>query len=182
MDEVILSRVPRLFLFLGGVYFAIQLFAWILLENPPSANPVPFPAEVYEEIIPQSEMFTFSTIVVLEHGQQTFPIEDAEEDQPHSTLRYIGRLLLSPYFVALWFIFLLNDQAIMAATGLYKAFGLTFSWMDDDAFLTLIGSLGSLAGAGGRLAWGLLSDHFHYKVSRSQFSSETLFTIVFCSH
>lgn len=73
-----------------------------------------------------------------------------------------SNLIRSPLFYALWFTFLFNDQSIIGVTGLYKAFGLSFC--TDDSYLTLIGSLGSISNALGRLIWGLLSDRHEYKV------------------
>lgn len=75
----------------------------------------------------------------------------------------LNQILRSPLFYALWFTFLFNDQAIIAITGLYKAFGLQY-WSDDKS-LTLIGSLGSISNALGRLGWGFLADRMEYRVS-----------------
>ena len=74
----------------------------------------------------------------------------------------LSRILRSPLFYALWFTFLFNEQSIIAVTGLYKAFGLNF-WSDDKS-LTVIGSLGSISNALGRLFWGCLADRVEYRV------------------
>ena len=89
------------------------------------------------------------------------PLPDAETP--------LSKILRSPLFYALWFTFLFNDQAIIAVTGLYKAFALEF-WSNDET-LTIIGSLGSVANAMGRLIWGFLADRFEYKVITVSFTN-----------
>ena len=76
-------------------------------------------------------------------------------------------VIRSPLFVALWFTFLFNDQTIIGVIGLYKAFGLNF-WTDDKN-LTLVGSIGAIFNALGRLAWGFLADRVQYRVNYYNF-------------
>lgn len=82
------------------------------------------------------------------------------------------QILRSPLFYALWFTFLFNDQAIIAITGLYKAFGLQF-W-NNDKTLTLIGSLSSISNAACRLVWGLLADRMEYRVSITEIDLQVI--------
>lgn len=71
-------------------------------------------------------IFLTNPSVAIEHEEASI----IEEDNKNGSIR--REVILSPLFFALWLTFLFNDQAIMATTGLYKAFGLNFPWMDDD--------------------------------------------------
>lgn len=125
-------RVPGLFVFLGCIYLAIQLFAVIFIRNPP---------------------------VPLAIKTETADVHLTISPEPKVS---VWQLVRSPLFIALWFTFLFNDQTIIGVIGLYKAFGLYF-WTDDKC-LTLVGSLGAIFNALGRLAWGFLADRVQYRV------------------
>ena len=73
-----------------------------------------------------ASIFLTNPPVAIEHEEASIIVE---ENKKGSIRREV---ILSPLFFALWLTFLFNDQAIMAITGLYKAFGLNFPWMDDD--------------------------------------------------
>ncbi|KZS10578.1 Uncharacterized protein APZ42_024877 [Daphnia magna] len=130
-DENVLMRVPGLFVFLGCIYLAIQLFAVIFIRNPP---------------------------VPLAIKTETADVHLTISPEPKVS---VWQLVRSPLFIALWFTFLFNDQTIIGVIGLYKAFGLYF-WTDDKC-LTLVGSLGAIFNALGRLAWGFLADRVQYR-------------------
>lgn len=121
-----------MFILLGSVNLAIQLFAVIFITNPPEA---------------------------LTRQETTVRLFISADPAAIPLLQ----ILRSPLFYALWFTFLFNDQAIIAITGLYKAFGLQF-WTNDNT-LTLIGSLSAISSAVCRLAWGFLADRMEYRVS-----------------
>lgn len=133
---MVLSKVPELFILLGIIGVVIQACAITFITNP-CVN-IPLRIETDKD----SVLFSNSGKI------------------PIATL---SSLLKSPKFYALWFTFLFNDQSIIGVTGLYKAFGLSFC--SDDSYLTLIGSLGSISNAFGRVGWGFLSDRHDYKVT-----------------
>lgn len=91
--------------------------------------------------------------------EETIDVQLSIPPEPMVPLLHVIR---SPRFVALWFTFLFNDQTIIGVIGLYKAFGLNF-WTDDKN-LTLVGSVGAIFNALGRLAWGFLADRVQYRV------------------
>ncbi|XP_046654417.1 L-lactate transporter-like [Daphnia pulicaria] len=90
--------------------------------------------------------------------EETIDVQLSIPPEPMVPLLHVIR---SPRFVALWFTFLFNDQTIIGVIGLYKAFGLNF-WTDDKN-LTLVGSVGAIFNALGRLAWGFLADRVQYR-------------------
>lgn len=64
-------------------------------------------------------------------------------------------------FYHLWFMFASNGMAVVFTATLYKFFALTF--IDDDHFLALVGSIASVFNCTGRIIWGVLADKVSYK-------------------
>lgn len=59
---------------------------------------------------------------------------------------------------------LTSAMAGLCLAGNFKAFGVQQPALNNDAFLTLVGSLSSLLGnAGGRIFWGAMLDHFGFR-------------------
>ena len=62
----------------------------------------------------------------------------------------------------IYFMFFCNCVTVNFIGALYKAFGQTF--IHDDFFLALIGSISSVFNAGGRIVWGVLTDRTSFKL------------------
>ena len=66
-------------------------------------------------------------------------------------------------FYHLWVMFLLAGFAVNFISSLYKVFGLSF--IDDDQFLAVVGSVSAILNCAGRIVWGLIADRFGFKFS-----------------
>lgn len=75
---------------------------------------------------------------------------------PRETLR-------QPEFYKLWCMYLFNGQGISFISSLYKAFGQTF--ITDDYFLAVVGSLAAVCNGAGRIMWGALADRYCFKTA-----------------
>lgn len=64
-------------------------------------------------------------------------------------------------FYLLWFMFLLNTEAVVYVSSVSKIFGETF--ISGDRFLTAVTSASSGFNAAGRILWGLVSDRVSFK-------------------
>ena len=90
-----------------------------------------------------------------------------------------GQMVRTREFWILWVTFLLNMQSIGYITSMYKVatillcnvicmismhqvYGQTF--IQDDHFLAMVGTVAAIFNAGGRVVWGQLCDSFGYKV------------------
>ena len=82
-------------------------------------------------------------------------------------------------FWILWLTFVVNTQAVGYINSMYKAFGQTF--IDDDHFLTGVGSAAAIFNSGGRVLWGHLYDKFGYKMCMMMVTSliSTLFSTLY---
>ncbi|KAL5270342.1 hypothetical protein ACHWQZ_G001162 [Mnemiopsis leidyi] len=67
-------------------------------------------------------------------------------------------LFKSPKFYVLYLIILILSLTLLTSTELYKFIGIEA--INDDKFLNLVGALGAVANAFGRVTWGLILDRF----------------------
>ncbi|XP_022338088.2 apicoplast pyruvate carrier 1-like isoform X1 [Crassostrea virginica] len=155
-QDDILDRVPFCFLLLGGCYAAMQFVGVMLLRDPP---------EECHSLINSKESLNSAiddeiteTTPILKN-ENTGNNEDESEERnltPRETLQ-------QPEFYKLWFMYLFNGQGISFISSLYKAFGQTF--IADDYFLAIVGSLAAVCNGAGRIMWGALADKFCFKTA-----------------
>lgn len=100
---------------------------------------------------------------------------DKEQPTPSSPLRkrsWTRNIItsLTPWqvlckynFYFLWVMLLLNGTAIAVFVTLFKFFGIAF--IENDHFLTAIGSVAAIFNAVGRIFWGFIADKFSYKLA-----------------
>lgn len=88
------------------------------------------------------------------------------------------QMLRKPNFYMLWFMFLFNGIAVTFTATLYKVFGLTF--VTDDHFLAVVGSIASVLNCLGRIVWGLVADATSHKFALVLLSGTmTIFILTF---
>ncbi|XP_033733057.1 oxalate:formate antiporter-like isoform X2 [Pecten maximus] len=140
-QDSILDRVPSMFLILGGCYAAMQLIGVILLKDPP---------EGLNEQINRND-------------EETRLISSIASVDVKNTDLAPRQVLKKKAFYMLWFLYLFNGQGIQFISSLYKTYGQTF--IKDDRFLAIVGSLAAVCNGGGRILWGYLADKFCFKVA-----------------
>ena len=70
-------------------------------------------------------------------------------------------VLKSFSFYHLWIMMLLAGFAVSFIATLFKVFGLSF--INDDQFLAIVGSVSAILNSAGRIVWGLIADRVSYK-------------------
>lgn len=70
-------------------------------------------------------------------------------------------MLKTQSFYVIWFIYFCNQFGISYISTYYKFFGQGF--ISDDHFLSLVGSIASIANATGRIFWGFVGDRYSYQ-------------------
>ncbi|XP_062609010.1 oxalate:formate antiporter-like [Saccostrea cucullata] len=157
-QDNILDRVPHSFLLLGGCYAAMQFIGSMLLQEPP---------EQYSPLINCKEARRTKNggknkgANMLDEESDS----DKENENPNGEERNFSprETLRQSEFYKLWFIYLFNGQGISFISSLYKAFGQTF--ISDDYFLAVVGSLSAVCNGGGRIMWGALADKYSFKTA-----------------
>merc|ERR1712048_54725 len=72
--------------------------------------------------------------------------------------------IFSSRFLVMWLMIMTSATSGMFLVGAYKAFGIQQPALNNDEYLTLVGSVSSLlSNAGGRIFWGSLSDVYGFK-------------------
>ncbi|XP_060077328.1 uncharacterized protein LOC132556890 [Ylistrum balloti] len=140
-QDSILDKVPSMFLVLGGCYAAMQVIGVICLKDPP--------ADMSEQINRNEE--------------ETQLVASTTSVDVRDTDSTPGQVLQRKSFYMLWFLYLFNGQGIQFISSLYKTYGQTF--IKDDRFLAVVGSLAAVCNGGGRILWGYLADKFCFKVA-----------------
>ena len=156
-DEAILSRVPSLFVLLGGVYLIIQVIACLLIFRPPQ-----YPNEI---------IFNEGKFLLIKSPSETVldcSYSSCDEDSTSSSVTTVQKLDLTPKeairtnaFIQMWLMFALSTQSVQFINTMYKAFGQQF--IKDDHFLAFVGSIASIFNAGGRIIWGQVLDKTSFK-------------------
>lgn len=73
------------------------------------------------------------------------------------------KMLKTPNFYHLWFVFVLNAIGLTCIITMYKMFGQTV--IKDDLFFATTGSVASIFNFAGRLLWGIAADLFTFKLA-----------------
>lgn len=152
-DDDLLDKVPNVFFLLGGVFILMEYVGCILISTPT------------RDI----------------EDRSLVPVED-EQIQTNTTAFCVKDLspkevLRTKLFYILWFIYMFNGVAVSYISAMYKTFGQTF--IKDDHFLAMVGSLAALFNASGRILWGRIMDKTSFKTSLRILS--TLFSILLCT-
>ncbi|XP_046378141.2 oxalate:formate antiporter-like isoform X1 [Haliotis rufescens] len=147
-EEKILSRVPPVFCVLAGCYAALQVIGILLLRDPPEMRLVDEEDEEEESS--------------LTDGGQLTSITSQGRDEQEQYVSWKQSWKTKDFWL-LWFSLFFNSQGLLFFSTFWKAYGQTF--INDDQFLTVVGSIASLFNAGGRLFWGYLGDKFSFKVA-----------------
>jgi len=76
-------------------------------------------------------------------------------------------------FITLWFMLFLNNACVILVSTLYKTYGQS-EVINDDQFLTLLGSISALCNGVGRITWGFAADKTSFRVSLTTLSQLSL--------
>ncbi|XP_042863506.1 oxalate:formate antiporter-like [Penaeus japonicus] len=149
-DPDLLNRVPGVFITLGVIFLVMQYTGCLLLSKPKNDHHL-CQQEEGEGLLEPSET------------------ENAEEREPISTAVLTDRdlkpmeMIRNKTFYQFWLIYFFNTIAIGYINAMYKSFGLSF--ILDDHFLAVIGSLSAIFNAVGRVFWGRLMDKTSFRVA-----------------
>ena len=176
MDEDVLNRVPELLLILAAIYFVLGMTGALLVVQPPQ-----------EWLLEQENKKKRLTEGKLNDNEGFSNIENLESDRGHSLDNKTNPKLLPqnqneekedvlPYvswkeafrckeFYILWVTRLSVVLITQVVAAMYKAFGQTFIF--DDQFLAMVGSISAVFNCSGRLVYGLIMDKTSYKIGMS---------------
>ena len=146
-DPDLLSRVPGLLLILASIYLGLGLLACLLITQPPETE------------VGQLEL----------RHQQPHGAAGGDDDEHENNLDTLcvtlGEALKRREFYLLWVTRLSVVMLSNVVSAYYKVFGQTF--IRNDKFLSLVGSISSIFNCAGRLLWGFIMDRIGYKMSMS---------------
>lgn len=140
-----LAKVPKIFLILGGTYFCLQIIGVSLLSEKNDDLNVNINIEEETELIKSEK--TNSLGVRYEDSSQGMSLNEAWK------------------YAAFWMLFVKIFSQLVPCGFIityYKTFGQTF--IDDDLFLSQVGSIAAFFNAFGTFFWGFVIDRSVYKV------------------
>ncbi|XP_028401684.1 uncharacterized protein LOC114524718 isoform X3 [Dendronephthya gigantea] len=150
-EAEVLDRVPYLFLLLGVVCFALCSIGAMLLFEPPPVN-------VMEET--KEGRTLFQELTHIDDFTEEDGLFENEIDAPGDIPPL--QIIKKKQFWILWFLSLVNGEAVIFITTFYKAYGVTF--ISNDHFLALVGSVGTGFISVGRISWGVVADRLPLKI------------------
>ncbi|KAL5004644.1 hypothetical protein ScPMuIL_018100 [Solemya velum] len=167
-QDSVLDKVPTVFLVMGGCYASMQLLGVILLDEPPDQYSERQSSVQSEDATEKEKDPLLSEYdkpqLVDEFADDTEDIIESRNPGDHAdTGMSVKDALKSRSFWTLWSIYLFNGQGILFISSLFKAYGQTF--INDDLFLSTVGSVSALFNGSGRILWGYIADRFCCKVS-----------------
>ncbi|XP_067670578.1 L-lactate transporter-like [Haliotis asinina] len=163
-QDVVLDRVPYCFLVLGGTYAVIQLFSCLLLVDPPEEAQAEVEVKSYktaDEMCNINEGFS-GDVEMTKSTPETAVVQNKDNDGTGADVPP-QKVLKSKNFYLLWLIFLFGGEGIVFVSSQYKKYGQTF--ISDDHFLAIVGSVSSVFNAGGSIFWGFMMDRFSFKIA-----------------
>ncbi|RUS76394.1 hypothetical protein EGW08_015845 [Elysia chlorotica] len=155
-DLALLKRVPNIVFILGLMTFVLQLLGNILVSDPPSTPKTTSTDKTQKSIILKNG--TYDTKSALEpDGEKTKDIEiaTATTEQLPRPLKAL-EVLKTGSFKALWLYVVALMYGLILKNNYYKQFGLLY--IENDKFLTLVGSLIPVTASITRIAFGGLLD------------------------
>ncbi|XP_048251114.1 L-lactate transporter-like isoform X2 [Haliotis rufescens] len=160
-QAVLLDKVPYCFLLLGGVDAGIQLLAVLLIGKHEPAAPAPENSALTEETQMDHVLDCPVNKENYEDGEglgakSKSGVEEKTDYAPWEVLR-------TKIFYLMWAIYVCVVLGIFFITNFYKTFSQTF--IKDDHFLSLAGSVSSVLNALGRPFWGAVGDKLGYRES-----------------
>ena len=158
------SRVPNVFLLLAGCYVVLQAIGLLLMVEPTEAEL----AAMKEHVVPimgdlkaKSTGYTprdfRPTVEATPRGQHVITSSGAMVDHPYKP----SEALKTAKFWEIWSTFLLVGLTTTFMSSYWKVFGQSF--IADDHFLVLAGSVSSVCNGVFRPLWGMLMDKWTYR-------------------
>ena len=158
------SRVPNVFLLLAGCYVVLQAIGLLLMVEPTEAEL----AAMKEHVVPiMGDLKAKSTgytprdfrpaVEATPRGQHVITSSGAMVDHPYKP----SEALRTAKFWEIWGTFLLVGLTTTFMSSYWKVFGQSF--IADDHFLVLAGSVSSVCNGVFRPVWGMLMDKWTYR-------------------
>jgi len=175
------DRVPAMLRALGGCYFVLVLLGSLVLRDPPRRRGESTSLLAAATVTDGKYMVTMDSDGKLPRQRlrtrtRTYTLDGTEEMSVPKIPRVYSinalrlltaversprELVREPQYYHLSFCFMLTAIGGLFIAGTYKTFG---AQLKDDAYLSMVGSVGSIANAAGRLIiWGPLSDRFGFQ-------------------
>ncbi|XP_063726196.1 monocarboxylate transporter 12-B-like [Symsagittifera roscoffensis] len=182
-QDAVLDNLPKCFRILGTIYGVLSLLGVALMtRKEPLEEQITVSSSRESEGNSEQHRRENRTQLPLDSVLVTAPLE-ATLDGPlydktntvtsklvsEEYLGYSGQnftlreAILNVSFWASLLVLCCHEYVLIIISNYYKTYGQTF--IQDDSFLSLVGSMSSVANALGRLAWGILMDHSSYKTS-----------------
>jgi len=177
-DPQLLNRVPSLFLVLAAIMAVLQVVGWLLLKPAPNQVDKKLSLTIDTALCtPYGSKILSTAPNGTQFGSKTLsPEPECKDPSPsvavallsngtpkHKHVDYLTprESLKTREFYILWIAMFCNSNFIGFIASVYKAFGQTF--IEDDQFLALVGSIAAILNSAGRICWGFAVDRFQYK-------------------
>jgi len=132
-----------------------------------------FPSSVYNNFSTGLKKLSFiylgmqlAGVLMLKKSMQVLPVAKPQANEGKAAggkYPTVRSAVLSKPFLVLWSCIALSATAGLNTASLYKMYGSKFEAISADAFLSLVGGLGSLANGLGRTQWGIFLDVYGFK-------------------
>ena len=179
LDEEVLSRVPDLLWMLSIIYLILGVTGALLVVQPskewtekqlePCINPhgtefdpVNTSSDNHNELVDLKDIDTDNDRVMQNEVFLSLKETDNDTDTVSVTWKQAFR---TKELYLLWITRLSIVLISQVIAGLYKAFGTTF--INDDSFLVLVGSISAIFNCCGRVFYGCIMDRFSYRIAMS---------------
>jgi len=152
----LLERIPKCFLILAAIYFGCQFIGYCLLFDKT------------DRIDPEREPLVNNNKAINSnnHNEENSEIQinsiGVKYEDPSEGLTILETIKVKQFYY-LAIIACLSSISINLITLNYKLFGQTF--IHDDKFLALCGSVAAILNASSRLFWGAITDMISFKVN-----------------
>ncbi|CAI9729318.1 Hypothetical predicted protein [Octopus vulgaris] len=184
----LLARVPKCFLMLGFVFLVSQLISICMISNPKeetttiviqndAAN-----VDDTEGSGEKNKSFQDNDVAIQLQNEandiQTQNIQDEnkkemmdkspigtapeKESEPEEDYFTPFQMVKTKQFYSLWLLTFILSMQYTTIVAVYKIYGMTF--ISDDNFLTILGSVCAVGNAVAKMSWGLICDKLLFKV------------------
>ncbi|XP_046562713.1 uncharacterized protein LOC124271606 isoform X2 [Haliotis rubra] len=161
----LLGRVPNMFLILAACYVSLQFLGIVFLRLPKPEDTKGANEQDSNGQRDGRHGRCVSNIDELDAVDNYDPlIEDARMTQvgKQESVHWRNCWRTKEFWI-LWCILLFNCQGLIFFSTIWKTYGQTF--IQDDRFLSVVGSFASIFNAAGRISWGYFGDKVSFKTA-----------------
>lgn len=164
-NKDVLDRIPKVFLLLAGIYVCLQFLGVLLIFPHPSRRKIFTKYNIKDaKVTSEASEESDEERLLINGVNREKETNQVLQEKKSESVKTVMRRLLTNKNAYIWLLILFLIYGGMTFfNSLYKTYGQTF--ISDDHFLALVGSISSIFNSIFRPIWGIIMDKYGFQIS-----------------